>query len=199
MSGRRIHSLADGQPIVGDLVGLVDESGHEARGGVYYVVGAAVVVQPAEVAGLLQALVAERTNVVHWAREGPAMRQRLLDLMCDSVAAARVLWSATGRTGQVVARAQLLTGIATWANGEGVEHLIIESSDERMNLRDRQTLAQHPLSDQGGLGSVYDHRSKNEPLLWIADAVAGAFGEHLIGKGSTAFEQLVRAGVLPPM
>ena len=199
MTDRPRPEVADGQPFAGDVVAVVDESVHEAGGGVYYVVGAAVVVDPTRVTAELRALIKERSNVVHWAREGPAMRTRVLDVLCESAVAASVQWSATGRRGQIETRARLLTEIATWVYGEGADHLVIESSDTTMNRRDRQTLARHPMATEGGLVFRYDHRSKQEPLLWLADTVASAVGEHLIGKGSGAYERLVEARLLPPL
>ena len=199
VSGRTQPTVADGAPFAGELVAVVDESGHDAGGGVYYVVSAVVVINPAEVTAVLRALVSARLNPIHWAREGPNMRRQVIDVLCETVVAATVRWSPTGRRGQLDLRAELLEQIATWVHGEVVDHLVIEASDERTNIRDRQVLARHPLQSAGGLGYVYDHRSKREPLLWLADAVAGAVGEHLIGKHSAAFERLVAAGVIAPL
>lgn len=36
----------------------------------------------------------------------------------------------------------------------------------------------------------YDWRTKDEPLLWIADAISGAVSEHLTGKDDDAFTQI---------
>lgn len=199
MTDRVQPEVADGQPFAGDLVAVVDESAHDAGGGVYYVVGAAVVLEPAAVTVQLHSLIAERKRVVHWASEGPAMRTRLLDVLCEVAVAATVQWAPAGRRGQIGKRSELLTEIATWANGEGVEHLVIEAGDNRTNVEDRRTLARHPLALGEGLGFRYDHRSKQEPLLWLADAVAGVVGEHLIGKGSEPYRRLVAADLLPEL
>ena len=120
----------------------------------------------------------------------------MLTLMVGSIVGATVQWSSAGRRGQMNARGEMLSVIATWAHAEGVDHLVIEAGDEAINLRDRQVLARHPLQEGGGLRFHYDHRSKSEPLLWIADALAGAVGEHLIGKNSAAYDRLVTAGVV---
>ena len=126
------------------------------------------------------------------------MRSRVVDVLCESAAAVSVEWAPTGRRRQVETRAKLLTEIVTWVHGHGVDHLVIEAGDATMNLQDRRTLARHPLA-ASGLGFRYDHRSKQEPLLWLADAVAGAVGEHLIGKGSGPYERLIAAGLLGPL
>lgn len=199
MSDRPRPEVADGEPYAGDLVAVVDESAHRAGSGLYYVVGAAVVLSPSAVTDDLKALVSTRTNPIHWSREGPAMREAVIEILCTSAVAAVAHWSSTGRRGQLGVRADLLARIVTWAHHEGVDHLVIESSDETINRRDRQTLARHPLGIEGVLGLRYDHRSKAEPLLWLADAVAGCVGDHLMGKGSPGYEKLVAAGVLPPI
>jgi len=57
--------------------------------------------------------------------------------------------------------------------------------------------ASHP--EAGGVPFVYDWRSKAEPLLWIADAIAGAVGEHVSGKDDQWFARLDAAGVITLM
>jgi len=43
----------------------------------------------------------------------------------------------------------------------------------------------------------YDWRSKNEPLLWIADAINGALHDLYFHGNPEGFTQLCDAGVLP--
>ena len=43
---------------------------------------------------------------------------------------------------------------------------------------------------------TYDWRTKAEPLLWVADAVGGAWREHLIGRNSEPFERLQSMGAI---
>ena len=50
--------------------------------------------------------------------------------------------------------------------------------------------------ESGGVPFHYEWRSKSEPLLWIADAIAGAVGEHVVGKDSSWFERLEEGKVL---
>lgn len=77
---------------------------------------------------------------------------------------------------------------------DGIEHLIIESGDEVTNSRDKTSLLNH-FEALGGGPFVYDWRSKNERLLWIADAINGALLEFY--RGNTEwFQQLCDNGVL---
>jgi hypothetical protein len=191
--------VADGEPLAGEIVGVVDESAHQAAGGVYYVVGAAVVLQATDAVDRLRALVAHRSNAIHWSREGPEMRDRLIGVLADVVVSAKVRWAPAGRRGQLALRSELLSSIAVWADGEGIDHLMIESGDESINLRDRQVLARLARHRCEPFGFQYDHRTKAEPLLWLADALAGAVGEHLAAKNSSAYERLVELGLIEPV
>jgi hypothetical protein len=76
---------------------------------------------------------------------------------------------------------------------------MIESGDESINLRDRQVLARLARDRGEPFGFQHDHRSKAEPLLWLADALAGAVGEHLAAKSSSAYERLVELGLIEPV
>ena len=58
---------------------------------------------------------------------------------------------------------------------------------------------QHMLDHHRGRGGapfVYDWRTKNESLLWIADAVAGAAADWVTGKTGEWYDQLHDRGVL---
>ena len=48
----------------------------------------------------------------------------------------------------------------------------------------------------GGVPFTYDWRSKAEPLLWIADAIAGAVAEYVVGKDPTWWEMLSDLGIV---
>lgn len=59
-----------------------------------------------------------------------------------------------------------------------------------MNQRDRSTLLRH-FEERGGVPFRYDWRSKNEAVLWIADAVSGTIHDHFTGNDSRYFERLI--------
>jgi hypothetical protein len=64
-----------------------------------------------------------------------------------------------------------------WAVTEGAGHVIIESGDAATDGRDKATLLDTHRND-GGVPFTYTWATKAEPLLWLADAIAGAVGEH---------------------
>jgi len=78
---------------------------------------------------------------------------------------------------------------------QGATHVVIEASDEATMGRDRDTILDHHR-DMGGVPFVYDWRSKNERLLWVADAIAGAVGEYVTGQNSEWFARLDSANTI---
>jgi hypothetical protein len=99
------------------------------------------------------------------------------------------------RNKQVSARQSLLVHLADDLHTEGVEHLIIESVDEVTNSRDKTSLLTH-FENHGGVPFHYDWRSKNEQLLWVADAINGALHDYYVHDHPAWFMQLCEAGVL---
>ena len=81
------------------------------------------------------------------------------------------------------------------AAADGVDHLVIEASDAATVGRDRVTLLR-TFEGTGGVPFRYDWRSKSERLLWFADAIAGAAGEHVVGKDATWWQMLDDLGVV---
>jgi hypothetical protein len=73
-------------------------------------------------------------------------------------------------------------------------NLRVRVDQARMSIRqaarrrlDRRLTASSPL---GGASFVYDWRSKNEQVLWLADAIAGAVGEYVTGQNTEWFARL---------
>jgi len=78
---------------------------------------------------------------------------------------------------------------------DGVAHLTIESRGEREDGRDRGVLLD-TFRGTGGVPFSYDWRTKAEPVLWIADAIAGACRAHLSGGSPDWHDRLVATGVI---
>lgn len=197
MPDRVSPQVADGAPIDGDLVAVVDESSpHNEAGGVAYVVAMAAMFDPMEatlaLAGLFRA---ERQRPFHWEREGRVARTRIIEIADEVGVSAVAFYSHVSRKGQVRARSGMLTRVASHVASEGVDHLIIEASDVATVRRDRHTLLE-TFHAAGGVPFTYDWRSKAERLLWIADAIAGAVGEYVIGKDPTWYDLLAEREIL---
>lgn len=79
---------------------------------------------------------------------------------------------------------------------EGCTELVIESRSTEGDVRDRAVILD-ALRDSGRSGDlVYSWRTKDEPLLWVADAVAGAASEHLTGRPDRWYTPMVHAAAL---
>jgi hypothetical protein len=72
---------------------------------------------------------------------------------------------------------RLLQDLSTW----GVTQLVIESRRPRENTFDAMTIipAVRSMFVPAGLSLTYGWASKREPMLWVADAVAGAVRANL--------------------
>lgn len=192
--------VADDQPLASDLVAVLDESSPaNAAGGVAYVVTTAAVFHPGDVKLELGAMFPpQRKRPFHWAKEGVEARQRMVEIVQASGIVAVSYYAHVGRRQQNTTRRAMLTRAADWVAGEGAGHLIIEASDKATIGRDQSTLLDG-FRDRGGVPFVYDWRSKNESLLWIADALAGATGEYVVGTATHWYDMLSTSGVLTLM
>jgi type II restriction enzyme len=104
----------------------------------------------------------------------------------------------TGRRRQEAARARALGLLVPGLVAEGAEHLCIESRGTAGDLKDRVVLldALNPLGGSPTLS--YDWRTKDEPLLWLADAVCGAVADFLMRTDGKMhyYAELQASGVL---
>lgn len=183
-------------PQAGDGSGftaVVDEATPEGRGGIYYVVTAAVLLDVAQVrTAIAGVLPSGRRRPFHWASEGPQARERMLELIASTgVVAHVVVHHPTGRRRQEEARRLALTELVPVLLDDGVDDLIIESRTEAQDRRDRATMLDALRAVPHGLR--YRWEPKEEPLLWVADAVCGAVKQYLLGEDDQPFERLAAA------
>jgi hypothetical protein len=188
--------VADGAPIEGDLVAVIDESSPQnAAGGITYVVAIAALFDPARALASLSGLfTTDRRRPFHWEREGTIARTRIIEIAAEIGVVATAHYAHVGRRGQSNARQAMLADMVRDAAADGVDHLVIEASDAATVNRDRVTLLR-TFEGTGGVPFRYDWRSKSERLLWFADAIAGAVGEHVVGKDATWWQMLDDLGV----
>lgn len=119
---------------------------------------------------------------------------RAVNLIEEHVAVAAVLAHRAGRTAQVQARGRVLGGLVKDLARDGVDHLIIESRRPRDDGRDRSVLLDTRRTSAATF--TYDWRTKAEPLLWYADALAGVAREQLTFGVSEDFRFLQDARIL---
>ena len=186
--------LADGDPYDG-AVAVMDESAHEAGAGIYYNLTVVRIPEPAGVLPGLSEVVGDRPRPFHLSEEGPDAIERMMDLIESAGLVGTTLWSSVARTGQVAARRYLLREHALRCAADGVDHLSIEGGGDVSNQRDRSVILDTFRGD-GGVPFRYDWRSKAEPALWIADAVAGSVAAHLLGGPAEHYDRLSAAGLI---
>jgi len=171
------------------VIAYLDESSRRGPSGLLYVVAAAVVVGAEEdhARAELRKLLLPRQDYLHWHNERPARRAVILDTISGlGVLAMAVSYHPAANRHQERARSACVTALAGDLRREGIAELVIEARQEQQNRADRQHLldARHAglLPDS----FAYRHRGKKEePLLWIADAIAGTVSAHLAGDDST--------------
>jgi hypothetical protein len=94
------------------------------------------------------------------------------------------------RRRQERARAACLTTLVGALHGLGVQHLLIEARSAELNLRDVATVQGTRFNLPKGSHFRVDHiPGSDEPLLWVADVVAGAVRASL--QGSSAQVELL--------
>lgn len=187
--------LADGNPYIGNVVGVVDESARIAGAGVYFLVCSATVLEPDAKRKAIQSVIGHRARPFHYSQEGSKAITAMVDLMVDLDIPASCRWRSIGRRKQAGTRPELLRSHLPDLRNSGVTHLIIEAGEATANQSDNGVLLDY-FRREGEPAFAYDWRSKREPLLWVADAVCGIVGDHLTGKRHQAFEQLGNRGII---
>ena len=183
-------------PIPAGITAGIDETVIYHGGGVTYVVAGVVFHDAPPARRAFQQLTADRKRPFHWRREGPTRREAAVTLLETHIAAAHLLARSTGRRGQITARRQLLTYLVAELTNDGVDHLIIESQGSALDGRDRNTILDSFQATSTGPAFTYEWRTKTEPLLWYADALAGIAHEYLADGQTQHFERLQKAGVI---
>ncbi len=112
---------------------------------------------------------------VHTAKESPRRRRALLDLVAGLELEAVVLvHRREAGTHRIEARDRLLDAAARLVQAAAVSTWVLDAQEPSQAARDRQSIASAVPHDSQ---LVYDHRlSRDEPLLWVVDALVWAVG-----------------------
>ena len=150
---------------------FLDES---ARGRTYLICASSISPANLSVARReLRSLRAPGQRRIHFATESDQRRRRLLKeiSILDTVSVIYV----TNHRDQVTARAALLTTAAIGLHGAGVSRVVIEAR-EGQDHRDRTVMYQALGPDPSPHLSYTHSGPATEPMLWVPDAVAWAWG-----------------------
>jgi len=181
------------------VIALIDEVAPEDKGGIYYVVTAAVLLgEEADAHGVLSELLPPgRRRAFHWCTEGRTTREAMIGCIDRLGVVAHVcVHYPTGRRRQEAARAAAFDELLPVLIGEGVDHLIIESRAVAQDGRDKQAILEILRRNKTPSALTYEWRGKGEPLLWIADAIAGSVRDHLMGDTDVWLDALRRSSTV---
>lgn len=180
---------------------VLDETFPQGPKGVFYVVASAVLIADEDTSKkLLRDVVQQpnRTRPFHWNQEGPLARNKMMECLIDLGVVAHIcIHYPTGRKRLDVARSRGITEIIPHLLKDGVTELRIESRGSREDARDKATILD-TLNNLCYTGSLtYGWYRKEEPLLWLADALCGATREFLLStKYADYFSELQDTGVI---
>ena len=126
-----------------------------------------------EVREELRKLLLPQQRRLHFVNESTQRRRRCLAIMAELPVRARMY---TSQQNESVARELLLGHLLSDLLPLKCQRLIIESRERNQNTRERGQIA---AAIRKGVAPqmTYDHmRPHEEPLLWISDAIAWAYG-----------------------
>ncbi len=175
----RQSSAPSGAPGTGMLHAWVDESMRLRMDEPGCYVLAAVVVDPAgcePARDALRALLLKGQRRLHWRDESAGRRQQVIACVAGSgVCAVAVAGSPVERAKQERARRVCMERLLYELHAMGVERVFFESRTPSLNQRDAVMVAAMHSSGTISTRLWVEHQQPlQEPLLWAADAVAGA-------------------------
>ena len=150
---------------------FVDESQRER-----YMICAAII-SPSDLQATRRALrgmLLPRQSRLHFVSESPQRRRSLLDAMCELPVRARLYTSAEK---EPVARQRAFEALFAVLLVLKGQRLVIERREASQDDRERRLIAQAVRRGVAPTDLSYCHLlGREEPLLWVADAVAWAYG-----------------------
>jgi hypothetical protein len=133
---------------------------------------------------VLRALLLKSQRRLHWRDESAPRRQQIIDCVSDTgVRAVVVAGSPVERTKQERARRVCMERLLYELHAMDVAHVLLESRTPPLNQRDAAMVA--AMRTNGTISDrlwVEHRRPLREPMLWAADAVAGAVASTRFGE-----------------
>ena len=180
------------------MLTVIDESAPEdPTGRVHYVVAAAALIRvdPDEARAAVRSVL-NRQRPFHWVSDrGPTVRAAMID--CVAQVADRICVAVhypTEPKGQELARERILrTAVLPAVQSWGTTHILIESRANQ-DAQDKRVVRNYRRDHRANFS--YDWATKDDPLLWLADAVAGAVTEQRLRADASYIDALRRTGKL---
>jgi hypothetical protein len=169
------------------VLALIDESTPASVRGVHYVISSAVVLDSTEIAtsrARVMEITAGRKRPFHWSKEGVQKRGAMVCCFGDvCLAMFTVVHFPVQARRQNVAREAALNVLLEVLTEHGVGEVWIESRGVQ-DEADHRTILDAKHAGLVPSGFSYSFYGKAEPLLWLPDAAAGAYGDAELGKGT---------------
>jgi hypothetical protein len=166
------------------MIAYVDESMRGSAGGLY-LVAAAVIVDAELDFARRQALgvLLPRQHRFHWRNESEPQRDLMLKAIASLEYRALVYACHPAPRRQERARALCLEKMLWDFRDEGVDMVVFESREAHNDKKDAKNIAHAQRAGRAPDDFRYSFmRPQGEPLLWIADAIAGASSAHVAGE-----------------
>ena len=182
------------------MIGMMDESIADTGTGCIYIL--TLVVADSEELELredIRAVVDGRRRPFHWSEEGPQIRKRMSSVARRLPLTSYAFAAACGRSRQDATRDFLMRDALETAALSRVSRIHVESRSEHLDIRDRR-VAHQVFADDPGMMPVLRWAGKDEPLTWLADALAGSMYELLLrpeqSRGAESLRQSCRCSGL---
>jgi hypothetical protein len=180
------------------VLAVIDESTPtDSRGHVHYILGVSFVATELVAAGERLTTLLDRQRPFHWSADrGSIVRKNVIQFILDHDVRSHVgVHYPTRAREQERARARLLTEVVLPAILDvGASEFWLELRAHDQDSVDK-LVVRNWLRDQR-VRLPYAWHPKAEPLLWIADAVAGAVADQRLERDTRWFDQLQDADLL---
>ena len=127
----------------------------------------------------MRGLLLPRERSLHTTKESPSRRKQILDVVARSqgVSAVTIRYRRRPRVERIDGRRLLLQAATGLVVASGVNFWLLDDQDPVQRDRDRTVITHALAGIDRVLRPTFDHRpSRDEPLLWAADAVCWAVG-----------------------
>lgn len=161
---------------------FVDESLRQRTSGLCVIAALTVTGDQADLRRRLRSLLLRQQPRFHWRAESESQRLKFIDVLTEVAGSITAYCCSSVPTKkQPRARVQCLKQLL-WDLRQlpDVSHLVIESRQSHNDHHDRQVILRAQRAGAAPTTLRYDfRRPTSEPLLWLADAAAGAVTAHM--------------------
>jgi hypothetical protein len=174
------------------MTAYVDESLRLTGAGLYLVTAAVVINDQAEQARhRLRKVLTGRQDRFHWNDAGERQRGRMLETIVAIGPVVMAYACSPLPTRQDRARGLCVRSLVWDLQELDVRHVTFESRQDRNDRKDADTIERARRARAASPELTYAFsRPRAEPLLWVADALAGAISAHVADANSAYLDRL---------